>query len=155
MLNAGSSGPAEVLLDSIDLSISGRKVADLGASGAMTAGSGGASVSRGRPTTILTPPEKDSQGAIIPFVPNSPSRGLFYVEVKARIQAGVLAVDVVDRNNKGHNAEGLLEQVDGDQDIFVRVPPGLQEGDIEFRNAASGTIRSRAAISDVILWKVN
>jgi hypothetical protein len=40
------------------------------------------------------------------------------------------------------------------EDVFIRIPAGLQQGEVDFRNAASAGIRSKAVVFDVVLWEV-
>jgi hypothetical protein len=151
--NGGGGGPAEVVLDSIDLALAGRKVTDLEPS-RIIAASTGVSVNRGRPTTIQWTVKAGSGAASIPLSLKRRSNGLFYLEVKAQMQSGKMSVEVVDRNSKDNREKVLMGGEGVTEDVFVRIPAGLQEGDVSFRNAASTGIASKAIILDVVLWEV-
>jgi hypothetical protein len=152
--NGGGGGPGEVVLDSIDLALAGRKVTDLGESGSITTASAGVSVSRGRPATILWAAEAGSGAASIPLSLKKRSSGLFYLEVKAQVQTGKVSVEVIDSDNRGNPEKRLMDKEGVTEDVFIRIPAGLQQGEVDFRNAASAGIRSKAVVFDVVLWEV-
>jgi hypothetical protein len=111
-------------------------------------------VNRGRPTTIQWTVKAGSGAASIPLSLKRRSNGLFYLEVKAQMQSGKMSVEVVDRNSKDNREKVLMGGEGVTEDVFVRIPAGLQEGDVSFRNAASTGIASKAIILDVVLWEV-
>jgi hypothetical protein len=152
--NAGNSGPSEVMLDSVYLSVAAVRIADLAVPSAKTAAFGGAPIRRSGPATVLAAPLSDSEAASIPFTLKGSSRDVFYLEVRAQVQTGELAVSVLDRNNKEHSEKAFLDGGGAEEDVFVRLPPGLKDGNIEFRTAAGTGIRSRVLVSNVILWRV-
>jgi hypothetical protein len=152
--NAGAGGPSEVVVDSIDLALAGRKVTEWGELRSLTAASAGVSVTRGQPTTILWATEPGFGAASIPLSLKNRPKGVFYLQVKAQVQSGRITVEVRDRNNKDNREERVLERENVTGDVFVRIPSGLQEGEIHFRNAASAGIRSRAIVVDVVVWQV-
>jgi hypothetical protein len=150
--NGDPGGPSEVVLDSIDITVPGRKITGIGDAGRITTTAAGVSANSGRPTTIVWAP--GSGTASIPLSLNKPSNGSLYLQVKVRVQSGKVNVEVLDRNNRENHETRLFDRDGVTEDVFIRLPAGLKEGEVSFRNSANTGTGARAILLDVVLWEV-
>uniref|UniRef100_Q02BA3 Uncharacterized protein n=1 Tax=Solibacter usitatus (strain Ellin6076) TaxID=234267 RepID=Q02BA3_SOLUE len=149
--NGGSDGPSEVVLDSIDIAVAARKAIGLGNDGRITARSAGVSASSGRPTTIVWA-GAGSDTASVPLFLNQRANGAFYLEVKAQVRAGKINVEVLDHNKKDNQESRVLGGGTA-EDVFIRVPAGLKDGEFSFHAVGAGA-GAKIIVSDLVLWEI-